>query len=82
MRWSTNNGNQLTGVEDASGNVDGFVNGVTEETEYGYDANGNMVFEDQAVFLWTNRSFPRMALLHFSVFAIKSDQKEKTVWAL
>ena len=35
-------GNRLTGVEDASGNDDGFKNGVTEAVEYEYDRNGNM----------------------------------------
>ena len=38
----TYNGNQLTKVEDATGNTFGFANGVSQTTEYFYDSNGNL----------------------------------------
>ena len=36
------NGNQLTKVEDATGNATGFTNGANQTNEYTYDANGNL----------------------------------------
>ena len=38
----TYNGNQLTKVEDATGNATGFTNGASQTNEYTYDANGNL----------------------------------------
>jgi len=38
----TLNGNQLTKVEDATGNAAGFSNGASTSNEYTYDANGNL----------------------------------------
>ena len=38
----TYNGNQLTKVEDATGNSTGFINGASQDGEYGYDYNGNL----------------------------------------
>ena len=38
----TYNGNQLTKVEDATGNTAGFTNGASQANEYTYDANGNL----------------------------------------
>ena len=38
----TYNGNQLTKVEDATGNAAGFNNGVSTNNEYTYDNNGNL----------------------------------------
>ena len=38
----TYNGNQLTKVEDATGNVAGFRNGASTTNEYNYDNNGNL----------------------------------------
>ena len=38
----TYNGNQLTKVEDATGNASGFVNGASTSNEYTYDHNGNL----------------------------------------
>ena len=38
----TYNGNQLTKVEDATGNSTGFTNGASTTNEYTYDANGNL----------------------------------------
>ena len=38
----TYNGNQLTKVEDATGNSNGFANGASTSNEYTYDANGNL----------------------------------------
>ena len=38
----TYNGNQLTKVEDATGNATGFTNGASTTNEYTYDANGNL----------------------------------------
>jgi RHS repeat-associated protein len=38
----TYNGNQLTQVEDATGNSAGFSNGASIENEYTYDYNGNL----------------------------------------
>ena len=37
----TYNGNQLTKVEDATGNSNGFANGASTSNEYTYDNNGN-----------------------------------------
>ena len=39
-------GNRLISVEDASNNIEGFENGVSQTVEYEYDANGNMVNDD------------------------------------
>ena len=36
----TYNGNQLTKVEDATGNTAGFTNSASQANEYTYDANG------------------------------------------
>ena len=38
----TYNGNQLTKVEDATGNTAGFKNGASQANEYNYDNNGNL----------------------------------------
>ena len=38
----TYNGNQLTKVEDATGNTNGFTNGTNTSNEYTYDNNGNL----------------------------------------
>ena len=38
----TYNGNQLTKVEDATGNSNGFANGASTSNEYTYDNNGNL----------------------------------------
>ena len=38
----TYNGNQLTKVEDATGNATGFTNGASQTNEYTYDHNGNL----------------------------------------
>ena len=38
----TYNGNQLTKVEDATGNAEGFSNGANAANEYTYDNNGNL----------------------------------------
>ena len=38
----TYSGNQLTQVEDATGNSAGFNNGASIENEYTYDYNGNL----------------------------------------
>ena len=38
----TYNGNQLTKVEDATGNATGFTNGASTTNEYTYDNNGNL----------------------------------------
>ena len=38
----TYNGNQLTQVEDATGNATGFTNGANTTNEYTYDNNGNL----------------------------------------
>ena len=38
----TYNGNQITKVEDATGNTAGFSNGANAANEYTYDNNGNL----------------------------------------
>ena len=38
----TYSGNQLSKVEDATGNATGFTNGASQDGEYGYDYNGNL----------------------------------------
>ena len=38
----TYNGNQLTKVEDATGNATGFIDGASQANEYSYDNNGNL----------------------------------------
>ena len=36
------NGNQLTQVEDTTGNATGFIDGTSQDDEYTYDNNGNL----------------------------------------